>query len=243
MKIGVAQIRSIQGDIQANIDKHIKCIELAVSLNAEALFFPELSLTSYEPEKAEADAITVEDSRLEVFQGISNNYKITIGVGAPLKSEKGIHISMIIFQPFKPGKSYSKQKLHPDEFPYFVHGDQQMIVAVGGHKIAPAICFESLQPDHAGHAKNIGADIYLASVAKSSNGVAKAMLYFPTLAKKLQMPVLMSNCIGFCDHFESAGYSSIWNKKGHLMAQLNDSNEGILIFDTEEEETTTKSIH
>ena len=44
----------------------------------------------------------------------------------------------------------------------------------GGHNLAPAICFESLQPEHAESAASSGADVYLASVAKSPIGVDKA---------------------------------------------------------------------
>ena len=54
MKIAAAQIRPKKGDIEANILKHVDIIKLAATLKAEALFFPELSLTSYEPELAEA---------------------------------------------------------------------------------------------------------------------------------------------------------------------------------------------
>ena len=50
------------------------------------------------------------------------------------------------------------------------------------------------------------------------------------------MPVLMSNCVGFCDNFLSVGNSSVWTKDGKLVGQLDDKTEGILIFDTETEE-------
>lgn len=242
MKIGIAQTRSINGDISANIEKHIKFIELAVSLNSDSLFFPELSLTSYEPKMAKFDAIDLEDSRLDIFQKISNSSRKTIGVGIPTKSNDGILISMVIFQPNKPRQIYSKQQLHPDEFPYFINGDQQIIITVGIYKIAPAICFESLQSTHAEYASKLGADFYLASVAKSRDSVADALTYYPTVAKKYKMTVLMSNCVGFCDDFESTGYSSIWNNKGQLMGQLDDLNEGLLIFDTEKGEVMTKMI-
>ena len=44
---------------------------------------------------------------------------------------------------------------------------------------------------------------------------------------------MMSNCIGFCDHFLAAGRSSVWNKEGERLGQLNDSQEGLLIYDTD----------
>jgi predicted amidohydrolase len=238
MKIGIAQIRPIKGDILANIEKHKKLVELACAQKAAAIFFPELSLTGYEPELAATLATNQDDIRLNDFQQISDANKITIGLGVPTKIKTGVQISMIIFQPDKPRQTYSKQQLHEDEFPYFVTGDSQVILTIDNKKIAPAICYESLQPEHALKASSLGADVYLASVAKSQNGINKAMSHYPQVAKNYSMPVLMSNCVGFCDNFNSVGNSAVWTKRGELIGQLDDKNEGLLVFDTKTEEVT-----
>lgn len=52
MKICIAQTRPILGDISANLEAHKRFIDLALSLKTEAIFFPELSLTGYEPKLA-----------------------------------------------------------------------------------------------------------------------------------------------------------------------------------------------
>jgi len=236
MKIATAQTKPIKGSIPANIESHKKMIALAVSYNSDAIFFPELSLTGYEPELAKELAVDQDDLFFDDFQKISDENKITIGVGMPTKTISGIQISMMIFQPEKSRQIYSKQQLHADEFPFFVNGANQIILTVGNHKIAPAICYESLQPDHSENAVKFGAEIYLPSVAKSQNGVDKAMIHYPAVAKKFSIPVLMSNCVGDCDNFTSVGQSSVWTKQGKLAGQLDDQSEGILIFDTETEE-------
>ena len=236
MIIGIAQIRPIKGDIAANIDKHRQFIEEASTLKASALFFPELSLTGYEPELAKDLATTQDDIRLDKFQELSDTKSITIGLGIPTRSDSGIRISMIIFQPGRARRTYSKQQLHQDEHPYFESGSEDVDIIVDGLKIAPAICYESLQPVHADNASKRGADIYLASVAKSQDGITKAMAHFPAIAKKYGIPVLMSNCVGHCDNFLSAGQSSVWAKNGHLAGQLYDNSEGILVFDMGTEE-------
>ncbi|HJV20529.1 MAG TPA: nitrilase-related carbon-nitrogen hydrolase [Sediminibacterium sp.] len=187
-------------------------------------------------------AINPNDKQLNNFQEISTKNKITIGIGVPTKTKSGIKISMIIFQPDKLRQVYSKQQLHSDEFQYFVNGSEQIILTVGNKKIAPAICYESLQTDHSDSASKLGAEIYVASVAKSQNGIDKAMIHYPTIAKKFSMPILMSNCVGYCDNFQSVGKSSVWTKNGNLAGQLDDQLEGILIFDTEIEEVIPKTI-
>jgi len=242
MKISVAQTRPIKGDIPANIETHNKLIDLAILHSADAIFFPELSLTGYEPDLAKELATNQNDGKLNNFQEISNKNKITIGLGMPTKANSEIKISMIIFQPYTSRQTYSKQQLHSDEFPYFVNGEKQIILTVHNKKIAPAICYESLQTDHSKNAVKLGAEIYMASVAKSQNGIDKAMIHYPAVAKKFSMPVLMSNCVGYCDNFQSVGKSSVWTKQGNLAGQLDDKLEGILIFDTETEQVIKQTI-
>jgi predicted amidohydrolase len=238
MKISIAQTRPIKGDIPANIENHKRLIDIALTANADAIFFPELSLTGYEPELAKELAADQNDNRLDIFQQISDKNKFIIGIGLPTKVEAGIRISMIIFQPKQPRQTYSKQQLHSDELPYFENGSDQLIITSDKIKIAPAICYESLQPKHSDNAFNLGANIYLTSVAKPENGFEKASKHYPEIAKKYSIPVLMSNSIGFCDNFLSIGKTSVWTKQGILIGQLDDKTEGLLIFDTETEEVT-----
>jgi predicted amidohydrolase len=236
MKICIAQTSSIKGNIAVNIDLHLRFIHLAIKHDAEAIFFPELSLTGYEPELAKELATSENDPRLEVFQQLCDKNEIIIGLGLPTILGSKIRISMIIFAPNKPRQVYSKQILHSDEFPYFEEGNEQLIIKTKSTKIAPAICYESLQLNHSEKAFKLGANLYLASVAKPAIGVQKAFEHYPLIAKQYEMPVLMANSVGFCDIFLSFGQSSVWNKKGELLGQLDDKSEGILVFDTETEE-------
>ena len=235
MKICLAQAKSIKGDIPANIENHLQFISKALAHEADAIFFPELSLTGYEPELAKALATTHHDARFAVFQQMSDDNGITIGAGMPIKAEKGIEITMLIFQPNQSIQTYAKQRLHEDELPYFTEGNQQMLLWPDNVKIAPAICYESLQASHAKTAYDLGARVYLASVTKSQNGINKAYAHYPAIAQQYQIPVLMVNCVGYCDNFESMGNSAVWNTKGELVAALDNSNEGILLFDLESE--------
>ncbi|HRO68913.1 MAG TPA: carbon-nitrogen hydrolase family protein [Chitinophagaceae bacterium] len=236
MKIGIAQARPFKGNVSANVEAHRKLIDSALTYKADAVFFPELSLTGYEPALANELASHQDDNELDIFQQISDQYKIIIGVGLPTRSATIPRISMIIFTPQQARQTYSKQQLHSDEFPYFGSGEGQVIIESGKSKIAPAICYESLQPSHAANSFGLGANIYVASVAKSANGVEKAFQHFPVIAKRYSMPVFMANSLGFCDNFLSVGRSSVWSKDGRLIAQLDEQSEGVLVYDTETEE-------
>ena len=232
MKIAIAQTRSEKGDITKNIEKHLRFTTFAIENGAALIVFPELSLTNYEPELAEALATTAADPRLDALQKASDANGITICVGLPTRHEEGIRISMVIFLPNAQRQLYSKQMLHSDELPYFSHGQGQLVLNVGNNVIAPAICYESLQLEHATTAAKEGITVYMASVAKSANGVVKAFAHYPQIAKLHNMAVVMSNSIGPSDNFVGAGQSSAWTADGTLAGQLDAESEGLLMFDT-----------
>mgnify|MGYP000459941557 CR=1 FL=1 len=230
MKICLAQIASVKGDIAANIANHKKLINQAVKESADLVIFPELSLTGYEPDLAIDLAIHLNDNRLDCFQEISNTENIIIGVGAPLKAEQGIYISLILFQPQQARNSYSKQYLHEDEEPFFVCGPQASGVLNTEPPIALAICYEISIPAHAEGASQHGASIYISSVAKTPSGVKKAHQRVSEIASEHGMTVFMSNCVGPCDGDIGGGQSGIWNEHGELVDVLGDQDEGFLIY-------------
>ena len=232
MKIAIAQTRSEKGDIPKNIEKHLRFANFAAGHGAAIIVFPELSLTNYEPELAEALATTASDERLDVLQKASDDNGITICAGLPTHHAEGIRISMVVFSPNAQRQLYSKQMLHSDEFPYFTPGQGQLVLNIGNNVIVPAICYESLQPEHAASAAEAGTGLYMASVAKSANGVTKAFAHYPKIAKQHNMAVVMSNSIGPSDNFVGVGQSSAWTADGTLAGQLDADSEGILLFDT-----------
>jgi predicted amidohydrolase len=232
MKICIAQTLSIKGGIKENIQNHLQMINRAVSANADLIIFPELSITGYEPRLARSLALNLNSSILDSFQEISDAHEISIGVGMPTNTAGEIQISMLIFEAFKERVSYSKQRLHKDETPYFKEGNHQVFINIKGLKLALGICYETLDGEHFLKCKNKGADIYIASVAKSESGIKQANSKFPQMAQEYQIPILMSNAVGFCDNFLSLGESAVWNQNGELQAQLNRYNQGLIFYDT-----------
>ncbi|HEY3402446.1 MAG TPA: carbon-nitrogen hydrolase family protein [Ohtaekwangia sp.] len=232
MRIGVAQIRPGRGNIQANINKHIHCIERAVSFAADMIVFPELSLTSYEPGMAKELATTLEDDRFDVFQELSDQHQIIIGTGAPVITKKGTTISMILFQPRQPRILYSKKYLHVSEEPFFASGENFSTLTCKGADVALAICYETSVPQHEKDAFKTGAKVYVGSVVKVTRIIDTGLSRLSEIARANSAMVLMANAVGLCEDGESAGRSSVWNDQGILLDQLDDVHEGILVLDT-----------
>ena len=228
MKICLAQIAPFKGDIQKNIEKHIVYVKEAIENRADLICFPELSITGYEPELAGSLATTADDNRFDLFQDLADSGQITICIGFPLITDDGINISLLIFQPKRSRQTYSKQYLHSDEKPYFAEGKEQIIIEIDGVKIAPAICYESLLPEHFEKANVMGCDVYMASVAKPKSNIERAYEYFAELSKSKSLPILMVNSIGYSDNFLSAGGSAVWDRNGELIDSIDSESEGLL---------------
>ncbi|ANC81973.1 carbon-nitrogen hydrolase family protein [Pseudomonas putida] len=232
MKLCAVQLASLKGDLPGNLQRHLVCIEQAAALGAELVVFPELSLTGYEPSVARQAALPVTSARLDPLQAACDRLGITVAVGLPLPTPDGIRIGMPIFCPEAPRQAYAKQRLHDDELPYFTPGHQALLLEVGEHRVAPAICYESMFLAHAAVARERGADLYLVSVAKTAKGIREGYAHYPEVARELGMPVLMANCVGPADTFIGAGGSAAWDSQGHLLASLDAHSEGLIVLDT-----------
>lgn len=240
MKICIAQTRPHKGDIAKNIEKHIALLNGSIAQHADIVFFPELSLTGYEPTLAPELATTQEDKRLDIFQEISDKSKIIIGVGLPTNANDQLFISMIIFQPGKERLTYSKQYLYHTEVGIFTAGTEQLYLNVANNIVAPAICYELSNPEHSGQAHKNNANIYIASVLNSVTGIDGDIQKLSAIAAKYNMTTFLANYVGTSGGYQCAGKSSVWSNDGKMIGQLDDKNEGLLIYDTETKEVVIR---
>lgn len=236
MRIAIAQIAAIKGNIEKNIENHLKWIKQAIQNKADMVVFPELSLIGYEPDLAESLATNHDDTRLDKLQSLSDKNNITIGVGLPTRKEGDIFISMIIFQPHKERITYSKQYLYPPEKSFFTAGKNPLVLNLETEVISPAICYEATVKAHFEYASQNNATIYIASVLSSIRGIDAELKKLSDIAKNKNMVTFMANYVGKSGGYECAGKSSIWDTTGKLIGQLDTETEGILIYDTETKE-------
>ena len=241
MRVAIAQIEAIKGNVEKNIENHLKWIKQAIQNNADMLVFPELSVTGYEPDLAENLATNQDDTRLDGIQNLSDRNGITIGVGLPTKDERDVFVSMIIFQPHKERITYSKQYLYPPEESIFKAGKNPLVLNFETEVVSPAICYEISNKAHCEFAKRNKATLYIASVLSSINGIDADMKKLSDIAKHNNLVTFMANYVGESGGYICAGKSSVWDTTGKLIGQLDSETEGILIYDTETKEIVKKT--
>ncbi|XKE46947.1 carbon-nitrogen hydrolase family protein [Halomonas organivorans] len=232
MRICAAQCRPVPGDLARNTEKHLELIKLAASHQADLVFFPELSLTGYEPRLSRSLVSNAKSWCLDELQALSDANDLLIGIGKPLVVDADVQIGMVWFLPHKLPRTYAKQQLHAGERDHFVAGESQLLLEGSGYKLAPAICYESLQMAHADDAAAMGANIYLASVAESASNLPQAMQHYAAVARRHGLHVLMADSVGPSGDFISTGQSAAWNAEGELLAQMGAESEGVLLLDT-----------
>lgn len=233
MRIGLAQIGSRKDDLQFNLRRHVQAVEHSAKQRIDLLVFPELSLSGYNPEGAAAMAIKPTDSRLAVFDKLSNKLRISLALGVPLHTSGKPSIGMLLFGGSTKRQVIGKHYLHEDEIPFFSVASTANHVNAGGLKIGFAICHEITVPEHFQKAVDAGCDLYLASVAKTHSGMQKARRILTAAARQHQRSVLVVNCTGECEGKPAGGGSFISNTSGEIIAELSAHAEGLLVYDSE----------
>jgi predicted amidohydrolase len=231
VKLAAVQVAPILGGVVANVDRHVLLVAEAASVGADLVLFPELSLTGYEPRIAAGLATTQDDVRLDPLQAASDRLGVVVAVGVPLAAAERPHIGMLVFRPRERVLAYAKRLLHPDELAWFAPGGEPLVLDVGGHRLGFAICFEALQDEHVQTVVRLGADGYLASVAKHARGVREAHERLATVAREHAMTVVMANAVGPFADGVAAGRSAAWHADGTLAASLDGSSRGIVLLD------------
>jgi predicted amidohydrolase len=225
----LAQISAQKGDVAANIQTHLRMIEIAHNYKSDFIIFPELSLTGYEPTLASELAFDLTDHRLEPLREACRQMQITVIAGAPIKHTYRPILGSFVLFPSGTGTVYSKRYLHPGEEQFFAPHDWNPLLVFKGDVLSLAICADILNPLHAKTAHENNSTIYLASVLITPAGYSNDTAVLRKHAREHHMTVMMANYCGSTGGYEAAGESIVIDSHGETIAALDPCKEGILI--------------
>jgi predicted amidohydrolase len=243
MIIAAAQIKSTRHDTNANIQSHLKWIEQAAQQNVQLILFPEMSLTGYERELAEAYSFSENDPRLIPFKTASVLHQMIIIVGAPIKIDDRLHIGSFVFLPDNTTTIYTKQFLHLGEEKFFSPSfNFNPVIDLGNEKISIAICADIANPQHSENAYKNKSTLYVASIFYTPNGITEAYEQLSDYAQQYSMNMLMANYAGVSYGLDSGGGSAFWNKVGVLIGTIEGAQEDLLIVESANDEWRLKKM-
>jgi predicted amidohydrolase len=240
--IAAAQTVPVRGDVAANLERHLQLVPVAGEEQAQALVFPELSLTGYELDLAGDLAFSPGDPRLAPLVETAASHGMTLIVGAPVRVESRLHLGAFIISPDRTVGLYTKHRLGafsaaascdgivpPAEATAFQPGTLNPLVRFGGNTAALAICADIGNPSHPRQAAERGAKTYFASMFVIPSELDGEAARLGTYAAQHSLAVAFANYGGASGGLRSAGRSAIWSQTGELLVRLEASGPGVAV--------------
>lgn len=243
--VAVAQTCPVAGDVQANLDEHIRLARLASTEGAEVVVFPELSLTGYELALARGLAFSEGDPRLSSLLDVAASQGTTLVVGAPVRVGTFLHVGAFILCPDRTTELYTKHHLGafppsaicdscdgmvpPPEATVFQAGDRNPLIRFGNNIAAVAVCADIGKPAHARQAAERNANTYLASMFVIPSDLEGEVSKLRRYAVQHRMMTALATFGSPSGGLKSAGRSAIWSETGELLVRLEANGSGIAV--------------
>jgi predicted amidohydrolase len=231
MALTVAAAQTVPGlDVAANVDDHVRLIGVAARHGAQLVLFPEMSLTGYLREGAQALAFCRYDRRLQPIIHASRHAGCVAIVGAPLTLEDRLYIGSFVVHPDSTVQIYTKQFLHDGEEACFdSRTDLDPHPHLGADLLSLAICADITHSEHAANAARARTSLYAASIFYSVRGVAEAHATLSAYSGGHAFVTVMSNFGGTCWGMEAGGHSAVWDESGRLVSACEHPHEGLVL--------------
>lgn len=225
MRLALAQINSIVGDLSGNTRLIADAAQAALQHGADALLVPELALTGYSPEDLllrehfYADTAKALDELLEI-DGIT----LIIGHPARMGGER-FNAATVMRDGHILGR-YHKMRLPNeavfDECRYFTPGIVPLVVDIAGVKAGILICEDIWDTDPAAEAADAGAEILLALNASPfhRDKIESRQQAARWRVEETGLPFVYLNLVGGQDELIFDGASFALNRMGEVVAQL-----------------------
>ena len=237
MKLAIAQINCVLGDLNGNAAKILQHAEQAKRQGAQLLLTPELGLCGYPPEDLllrdgfyHACARALHDLAGKISG-------IAVVVGHPHEQDGKRYNAASLLRDGMIAATYLKHELPNDsvfdEERYFEHGTEPCLFEIAGIRFALTICADVWQPDAARLARNAGAQVLLVLNA-SPYAIGKHESRYRVMRERIAetgMAVVYANMVGGQDELIFDGGSFAMDQRGVLTAQAAHFEEALLLLE------------
>ncbi len=243
MKVALAQINTVVGDVWGNVEKAAGALERAVEGGADLVAFPELAMTGYPPEDLLLRPSFIWDNlvALEEFAG-----KVPEGVVAAVgfvDLDGDLHNACAVVSGGEILHRYHKRYLPNygvfDENRYFLEGSGAPILKMGRAFVGVSVCEDIWYPggppreqalNGAGILLNVSASPYY----RLKGGSRERML--GVRASDYGCYVVFCNLVGGQDELVFDGRSAVFDPEGNVIARARQFEEDLLFADLYPEE-------
>lgn len=236
LRIAMAQLNMLVGDIEGNAKKVIAAAERARDeLQADVVVFPELTLTGYPPE----DLLLrpgLYTRVLAALQRVNQRIRdIDIILGYPHAAKGGVYNAASLLRADTTVATYHKQHLPNysvfDEKRYFAAGTEPCVVDIKGVPVGLTICEDIWQPGSVAQACAAGAR-FIININASPFHIDKGREREQAVRERVgegQVPVLYVNLVGGQDELVFDGGSFVMDSSGSITQQAPAFEEGLYL--------------
>lgn len=240
VRIALAQINTIVGDLKGNAEKILFYIDQARAKDADMVVFPELTVTGYPPEDLVLKPHFIEEN-IKYLNKIARSTKDILAlVGFIDKDKHGIYNSVGILANKKVSYVYHKMHLPNygvfDEERYFRAGSKRDILKTRDFSFAVNICEDIWVPENKIQDSALSQAQFLVNISASPYHMDKAKERHTVLAKRVKavkMPIVYCNLIGGQDELVFDGRSLAFDKNGKVIAEGMAFEEDLMVVDLE----------
>jgi NAD+ synthase (glutamine-hydrolysing) len=242
MKLAVAQLNLIVGDIAGNAARLLAAANEAHAAGAELLLTPEMSICGYPAEDLVLRQDFTAACQAAVDQlAVAAPPGLALIVGYPERSEDGLFNAAALLRNGKIETVYRKHHLpnHSvfDEQRVFDSADAPCVFACGGVKFGINICGDIWEPGPATRAMEAGADWLLVPNASPYHLNKERERVAVARSRQLEagLPIVYANLVGGQDELVFDGASFALDADGEVAAQCPAWQEALFYFDIDGE--------
>jgi NAD+ synthase (glutamine-hydrolysing) len=225
MKIALAQLNLIVGDIQGNARKISEAAASAAAAKADLLLTPELSICGYPPEDLLLRPAFLNACEAAV-ESLASSLPLPTVVGTPWRKPEGLVNGAALLRNGKIECVYGKHELPNyavfDEKRYFIADTAPQVFACAGVQIGLLICEDIWFERAAAQAKAAGAQLLAVINGSPYNTHQHAARREVLSARAIEtgLPIAYVNMVGGQDELVFDGGSLVMHANGDVAQQL-----------------------
>jgi NAD+ synthase (glutamine-hydrolysing) len=237
MRLALAQINTVVGDLDGNRGRILARLDEARGAGADLVLFPELAVTGYPPEDLllRPGFIKAAQRSVEEIAGAARG--ITVLVGAPFL-DADLYNACFVLADGEIRRVYRKRFLPNygvfDEDRYFAPGNDLLLLRFGDVLVGPTICEDIWQPGPPATDLALAGAQLVANISASPFHVGKDREREEMLrvrARDNACFVALCNAVGGQDELIFDGHSVVLDDEGELVARAPGFEEALLVVD------------
>jgi NAD+ synthase (glutamine-hydrolysing) len=237
MRLALAQINSVVGDLDGNVARIVGRLREAKDAGADLVLFPELAITGYPPEDLLFRPGFLREARRAAEQVAAETTDVAALVGVPWLDRDlangcaicaGGEIKAVYPKRFLPNYGVF------DEMRYFQPGREMFLLRVGEALIGPTVCEDIWQPGPPATDLALAGAHVIANISASPFHVGKGLEreeMLITRARDNACWVALVNAVGGQDELIFDGHSVVIDEEGEVVARAPSFEEALLVVD------------